>query len=280
LFNTIYIKTLLPACLSSLLFIINLHAQTSINKSVTLIPVDSAWANNSVNVTVFRKNSLVTCKDTQFIAYYDKDAYVVTGKRKLGTAQWQLQRTPYKGNAADAHNVISIMTDGEGYIHLAWYHHNNALHYCRSIRPGSLVFTQPMPMTGIQEDKVSYPEFYKMPDGNLLFFYRDGGSGQGNLVMNKYDVKKKRWTQLQSNLIDGEGQRNAYWQACVDKSGTIHVSWVWRETPDVASNHDMCYACSKDGGATWQKSTGEKYIYYPLLQLLQSMPVIYRKTVN
>jgi hypothetical protein len=45
----------------------------------------------------------------------------------------------------------------------------------------------------------------------------------------------------------------------IDARGTIHLSWVWRETPDVASNHDMCYAQSVDGGKTWQKSTGEKY---------------------
>jgi hypothetical protein len=64
---------------------------------------------------------------------------------------------------------------------------------------------------------------------------------------------------LQNNLIDGQNKRNAYWQTCIDEKGTIHVSWVWRETPDVSSNHDMCYACSKDGGITWQKSTGEKY---------------------
>ena len=79
------------------------------------------------------------------------------------------------------------------------------------------------------------------------------------MVLNKYDVKTGIWTQLQSNLIDGQGKRNAYWQACTDAQGTIHVSWVWRESPDVASNHDMCYAASKDGGITRQKSTGEKY---------------------
>ena len=41
-------------------------------------------ANNSVNVTVFRKNSLVTHGETQFIAHDNKDAHVVVGKRKLG----------------------------------------------------------------------------------------------------------------------------------------------------------------------------------------------------
>jgi hypothetical protein len=44
-----------------------------------------------------------------------------------------------------------------------------------------------------------------------------------------------------------------------DIRGAIHLSWVWRETPDVATNHDLCYAKSTDGGKSWQKSSGEKY---------------------
>lgn len=231
---------------------------TTINKP-NLISVDSGWARNTVNVTVFRKNSLVSYNDTQFIAFYNPQGFVVLGKRKLGEPTWQLKQTPYQGNTFDAHNIISLMVDGEGYVHLSWDHHNNPLRYVRSIAPGSLTLTGKMPMTGKQENKVSYPEFYRLPDGNLLFLYRDGGSGNGNMVINRYDVHTKEWTQLQSNLIDGEGQRNAYWQVCVDSKGIIHVSWVWRESPDVASNHDMCYARSIDGGKTWEKSTGEKY---------------------
>jgi hypothetical protein len=114
-------------------------------------------------------------------------------------------------------------------------------------------------MIGEKEAKATYPEFYNLPNGNLLFFYRDGSSGNGNLVLNQYDVKTQKWSRLQDNLVDGEGQRNAYPQTFVDVRGTIHLSWVWRETPDVATNHDLCYAKSTDGGTTWQKSNGEKY---------------------
>jgi hypothetical protein len=151
------------------------------------------------------------------------------------------------------------MVDGDGYLHLAWDHHNNALNYCHSISPGSLQMTDKMLMTGSHEEKVSYPEFYSMPSGDLLFLCRDGGSGKGNLVINTYSKKNRQWRQLHSNLIDGEGKRNAYWQACTDAKGGMHLSWVWRESPDVSSNHDMCYARSGDGGVTWVKSTGEKY---------------------
>jgi BNR repeat-containing family member len=232
-------------------------AQKQLN--VTLTEVDSGWASNSVNAVVFRKNSLVTYKDTQFIAFYDQQQFVVLGKRRSGEKKWQLKQTVYKGNATDAHNTISIMVDGDGYLHLSWDHHNNPLRYCKSREPGSLDMTTKIPMTGIAESSVSYPEFYKRPGGDLLFLYRDGGSGRGNLVINKYSVASKQWNQLHSNLIDGEGKRNAYWQTCTDTKGTIHLSWVWRESPDVASNHDMCYARSMDGGISWEKSTGEKY---------------------
>jgi hypothetical protein len=226
---------------------------------VTITNVDSGWAGNSVNAVVFRKNSLVTYRDTQFISFYNAKGFVVLGKRKTGENNWILAQTGLKGNIKDAHNSISMMADGDGYIHLAWDHHNNPLNYCRSKQPLSLEMGEKMDMSVASENSVSYPEFYKMPDGDLLFLYRDGGSGRGNLVINRYNVKTKLWIRMHNNLIDGEQKRNAYWQAAIGNNGVIHISWVWRESPDVASNHDMCYARSLDGGATWEKSTGERY---------------------
>lgn len=234
-------------------------------KSQTLISVGDGWANNSVNTTIFRKNSLVTYKDTQFIAYYNLDGYLILGKRKLGTKNWMLHQTQYKGNVKDAHNAISIMVDGDGYLHVAWDHHGNPLHYARGKTPLSLELGSEEPMTGQLETDVTYPEFYLMPNGSLIFIYRDGQSGSGNLVVNYYNLKTKNWIQKQSNLIDGENKRNAYWQACVDSKGAIHISWVWRETWDVSTNHDLCYARSSDFGTTWEKSDRQSYIL-PIVQ--------------
>jgi len=250
-------KWYIAFCTSILIFNVTICAQNV--KGVTKIPVGLGWANNSINTVVFRKNSLCTFGKTQYISYYNQDGFVVLGKRKISSKKWILKTTSLKGNVGDAHNSISIIVDSEGFLHLTWNHHNNQLHYCKSIRPGSLELTAEMPMTGLLEKNVSYPEFYNLPEGDLLFLYRDGQSGQGNLVLNRYFTKQKSWQQLQSNLIDGENKRNAYWQACVDKIGAIHISWVWRESPDVSSNHDICYAKSLDGGISWQNSKAEKY---------------------
>lgn len=221
-------------------------------------PIGLGWAKTSVNTVVFRKNSLATHGKTQYAAYYDSTGHVMLAKRRHGAKKWQLKRTTLTGNTADAHNAISIMVDGDGYLHIAWNHHNIPLNYRKSKTPGSLELTEPLSMTG-DEQLVTYPEFYRMPSGDMIFLYRNGASGKGDLVMNRYTLATSTWQRMHDVLIDGEGERNAYWQACVDAHGTIHLSWVWRETPDVATNHDLAYARSRDGGISWETSRGERY---------------------
>lgn len=240
---------------------LSLHAQsiTSIPPKAHLVEVGKGYSQTSVNTTVFRNNSLVTQGDEQYISYYDADSFLVLGKRNLNAEQWTLHRTQYKGNVKDAHNIISMMLDGAGYIHIAFDHHGNKLNYCRSVAPHSLELGEKEVMIGEGEEDVTYPEFYSLAGGDLLFAYRSGASGRGNLVMNCYSVKDKKWVRVQDVLIDGENKRNAYWQLYVDEQGTIHLSWVWRETWLVETNHDLCYARSFDNGITWYKSDGEKY---------------------
>lgn len=239
----------------ALVFTSNVIAQKTTVSTVAL----NGWANNSVNAVVFRKNSLVTFKNSQYVAYYDNDQFLVLAKRKLDSNTWVIERSQYTGDASDAHKSISIIIDGDGFLHVAWGQHNNNLNYAKSVSAGSIKLGAKLNMIIEKENKVSYPEFYKLVNGDLLFFYRDGGSGNGNLMINRYDVKTKSWKRVQDGMIDGQGNRNAYWQVAIDKAGTLHLSWVWRESPDVASNHDLCYAKSIDGGLTWEKSTGEKY---------------------
>jgi hypothetical protein len=130
----------------------------------------------------------------------------------------------------------------------------------QSVTPGSLDLTGKQPMTGRRENRVTYPEFFNLDDGGLLFLYRDGASGNGCTMLNRFDVKTRTWSVVQHPLIDGLGRVNAYTnQIAIDRKGTWHLSWCWRETGDVATNHDLCYAKSPDQGRTWLKSSGEAY---------------------
>lgn len=222
--------------------------------------IGDGWAENSVNTTIFRKNSVVSDDTYQFAAYYDVSGKVVVARRALDEeSQWEVKQTQLSGQVADAHNSISIALDGDGYLHIAWDHHNNPLRYARSKSPYSLEFVS-AEMIGENESDVTYPEFYSIANGDLIFLYRDGESGRGNLVINRYRTKQREWARTQTKLIDGEEQRNAYWQVYANpNSETIHLSWTWRETWDVSTNHDICYAVSHDGGETWERTDSSEY---------------------
>ena len=102
------------------------------------------------------------------------------------------------------------------------------------------------PMLARQEQRVSYPEFYRFPAGDLLFVYRDGGSGNGNLVLNRYSLKTRRWTRLPRRTHRRGGPAQCL-LAGLHRCARYHprVVGVARKSPNVASNHDMAYACSK-----------------------------------
>lgn len=236
------------------------------DSTARLIPItDKAWAGSSVNVLAGVHQTLFTESTYQYTAFYNAEGYLTLGKRRLGEDRWQLHKTTYKGNVKDAHNHISLVVDGDNYLHVAWDHHNNALHYARGVAPGSLLLDEPDSMVGSQEQSVTYPQFFRLPDGDLLFQYRDGGSGNGQLVMNRYNTKNHRWQRIHNSLIDGQGKRSAYWDMAQDKQGHLHLAWIWRETPDVSSNHDIAYARSTDGGRSWTTLNG-KPLKLPLNQ--------------
>jgi hypothetical protein len=219
----------------------------------------NAFAGSSVNVVANIRQSVVTHGETQFAAYYDADGFMVLARRALNSntqpaPAWETRRTVHRGNVADAHNSISLAIDGAGFLHVSWDHHGNPLNYARSTAPGSLELAPKSSMTTERETNVTYPQFFALPSGDLLFLYRDGSSGRGSLVLNRYETATQTWLTVQRNLINGEGKRSPYWTMTVDRAGTLHLAWNWRESPDVATNHDLAYARSTDAGHTWAHS--------------------------
>jgi len=92
----------------------------------------------------------------------------------------------------------------------------------------------------------------------MIFTYRDGGSGNGDQIYNVYDHKTKTWRRLlDTPLTDGQGRMNAYLHGPVEgPDGRRHLCWVWRDTPDCSTNHDLSYASSRDL-IHWRTAGGE-----------------------
>jgi hypothetical protein len=188
--------------------------------------------------------ALATFGNQQFVAYYDDQQRMTVASRTLGESQFTYQVLP-TSVGWDSHNYIAMAVDELGYVHVSGNMHNVPLIYFRSTAPLDVTtLTQVPRMVGSNESSVTYPEFFVGPAGNLVFIYRDGGSGNGNHIFDAYDANSQSWTRLlDTPLTDGQGQRNAYPVGPIrGPDGAFHLVWVWRDTPDASTNHDLSYA--------------------------------------
>ena len=199
---------------------------------------------------------LLTHGKQQYVAYYDEQHQMTVASRTLGEKTWKYAKLDSKVGW-DSHNYITMAIDEKGALHLSGNMHVSPLVYFRSDASGGIESLRRMPMTGEEGDRVTYPRFMKDADGNLLFFYRSGSSGNGSRFFNRYDVNTETWGPLlKTPLFNGEGKRNAYPMGPEKgPDGYFHVVWVWRDTYKCETNNHLSYAKSKDM-VHWESASG------------------------
>ena len=192
--------------------------------------------------------ALLTHSNRQFLAYYSAERVMTLAQRELTTNAWTFVELPSKLEW-DSHNYIALAVDEAGYLHVSGNMHCVPLVYFRSERPLDIRTMRPVHrMTGEREKRVTYPKFLKGPDGALVFTYRDGRSGDGVQLWNRYDCASQAWSRLMdAPLFDGQGKMNAYPLGPVlGKDGFYHLTWVWRNSPACETCHDISYIRSRD----------------------------------
>ncbi|WP_395342262.1 BNR-4 repeat-containing protein [Ningiella sp. W23] len=227
--------------------------------------------------------------------YGDLFAEVQIARRKLNDAVWQYSTLPvYRLTSDDAHNRASIaISKGDGVIHVAFDHHNtpriNYAHTAIGVADNpsqhewnDTVFNFERNM-GFEKDaigRVTYPTFHPLPGGNLLMYFRTGGSTQGAMTLAKYNAAKSEWESIRkissraghyANTVTtnkAPSFRGPYTTGGpkIDENGRIHISWLFREKPINCNiggsgggrdcNHGLYFAYSDDEGVTWYNNDG------------------------
>jgi hypothetical protein len=166
-------------------------------------------------------------------------------------------------------------------MHLSWGMHGDAFHYSRSTTPvtGSapIVLGPDTTMTG-RENSVTYPQFLKLPDGDLLYLFREVTSGNGDTFLNRYDTATRTWDNVhrsgstQLPFIKGTGwtpNYNAYpnMPQLGGDGDDLFLTWCWRYNSDspageagYQTNNNFAFGRSNDAGLTWQRHDGTPYV--------------------
>lgn len=272
--------------------------------AVRLVPLDDGnnatsdfgYAGASaINSVAFVRSSIKTVGNQQFITWYGRHQHdaaaafndtIWIGRRTLGSSNWEIFRHPsFTANTiTDGHDVISYGIDGDGYMHVSWGMHGDAFHYSKSTTPvtgsGPITLGPDTTMTGT-ESSVTYPQFLKLPGGDLLFIFREVASGNGDTYINRYSIATQTWANVhgtpgtQNPFIKGTGwtpNYNAYPnmpQLGGPNKNELVITWCWRYEPvggdspggfdGYQTNNNLNFARSPDGGATWRKFNGTSY---------------------
>ncbi|MEX2639039.1 MAG: BNR repeat-containing protein [Balneolales bacterium] len=217
---------------------------------ISQIDVAPAWSAHQIG-----SPDLFTRGDFQYIAYYDKDRYLTVAQRKLGSESWTFHAFPVQmGWATGGHARLTLVLDRDGYIHISAYRRGllsgppsppEKIYY-RSGKPHDISKFERLTMIS-DEEAPAYPTFITGPGGELYFTYRQGSSGTGDQIFNIYNPDSRSWERLYDTpLFDGRGRMNAYGGPRFGQDGNWHATWVWRGTPDNATNHFVSYARSRD----------------------------------
>ncbi len=235
-------------CALAATLLLSASGSSRANEAIDVAPI---WAGHPVGFC------LLTHRDQQFVAFYDANRQMTVARRQLDSKEWQFVRLDQK-LGWDSHNYVTMAVDDDGRLHLSGNMHGHPLVYYRTKQPLDITSFERVPqMIGVNEKHCTYPIFMDGPDGRLVFMYRDGSSGNGNQILNVYELTAQTWKRLlDAPLFDGEGQRNAYLYGPIrDREGAYHLAYVWRESGDCATNHDLSYARSRDL-VDWETSAG------------------------
>ncbi len=225
--------------------------------------VATVWSGHPVGF------DLLTHGNVQFIAFYNAERKMTVGMRKIDEETWTfahpkgiwLENRDRQSSEIgwDSHNSLTMAIDDDGHIHLSGNMHVDPLIYFRTTRPLDVTSFERIDfMVGKNEDRCTYPVFMRGPNNELIFRYRDGSSGNGVDFYNMYDIQARTWHRMHSTpLLDGLDRMNAY-ARMPEKGpdGNYHMVWIWRDTPDCATNHSISYACSPDL-MSWETGGGD-----------------------
>ena len=207
---------------------------------------------------------VTTFNGDAYICYLSASRDVIVAKCAAGKNSWAKTRIA-RGVTVDGRDNFSVGIDSAGYIHVSFGTRSRPLKYFISKKPGDISRFHSGKMTGVAEDLVASPRFFKSPSNKLYFLYRNGSPGSSDLYIKEYDAGTRKWSDLAAPLIRGTGASSSAspyeFTLAWDPRENMHLFWNWRRNGDMPRSEifDVLYAKYDKSRSRWEKSNGAPY---------------------
>ncbi len=226
-------------------------------------PLGLAYADSSINVSVFREQSISRLSDGSHVAaYYDQHGDVrIDHINKSGLVEVGARLSPRLPAAllADGHCGGSLGRSADGRIHVIYGAHATQPYYASF--PEQLLLNGAGP-PDIQATPwpraITYPQFY-LENGVLNLWYRaDPESAIQHMAYSSLAGAFEPADLLNFSLEDASGAY-AYMNQLATQGPKIALSWLYRLPSlddDLVRNEGLFLALSPDAGQTWSEANG------------------------
>ena len=220
----------------------------------------------SINNRTYQVSPIVTLPNGDYVAvWFDDNRHPIVGRYNVSSRSWETNNLHFLyGNPlgspapSDGHNSLVIARDGAGYLHIMGNMHADIMRYAISARPDDITGWLKDQSVSAWSTSVTYPNMLTLDNGDILAFYRTGGSNAGDWYLRRYAVTARAWDapkHVFGRHLDG-GSGSAYPNSIVVEGSSIHLFFMFRYTGTEDSNRDLSYVRSNDLGETWETVTG------------------------
>lgn len=230
--------------------------------------------------------ALLTDGNRQYVGYYDGNHQMIIAQRTLPAGRWKYCRLDEFVDW-DPHCYITMVKNRQGCLLVSGNMHMDPIVLFTTDDSGDISTLRRISpvMDASKEVSTTYPKFLFLEDGTLIFHYRDGVSGNGAEIYVRQNSDGSFSPYLDTPLTDGTvggTSMSAYMTGpLMGPDGRYHLVWVWRDSGEADTCHDLSYAWSRDL-KTWYGSDDRQItlpIDYSMKQLIVD-PVPTRGGIN
>ena len=226
----------------------------------TVTELGFAYANSSINTSVFRQQSILALGDGRHaVSYFDEvgDACIdVLSATNVRIRSIRVDPLIERRLLADGHCSINLGLSADGRVHFIYGAHGTlpvygsiALAVLLDVSSPARIGGSPWPRT------ITYPQFYRVGDELQLWFRSDPDN---TIQFVRYDPSTGTLAASPVLVLAANGLEGPYMNQLAQLNNRLALSWVYRvpSTDGIVRNEGLYVAMSDDAGVTWKTRAG------------------------